>query len=143
MLQCDSGYDNADSQFSNPALSVDEIFESRSLSPRKIGIEGFHQRASLRIGLVQETRRAAPANSKKPLCVMGMSSSEMCAEMCAQASPLWERAAQTAQQKEWVRGPPHPIEFVATVSPPSPTRGEGKAFHGACAARPGTASGVV
>ena len=52
--------------------------------------------------------------------------------------PLWERAAQTAQQKEWVRGPPHPIEFVAITSLPSPTRGEGKAFHSAFAARPGT-----
>src|SRR4029077_5675934 len=46
--------------------------------------------------------------------------------------PSWERATQTAQQKEWVRGPPHPIKLVGKVSLPSPTRGEGK-FFGACA----------
>src|SRR5712691_3606138 len=38
--------------------------------------------------------------------------------------------------------PPHPTEFVAIASLPSPTRGEGKAIHGAFAARPGTTSYV-
>jgi len=43
--------------------------------------------------------------------------------------PLWERATQTLNTEDWVRGKsltPHPSEFVDAPAMPSPTRGEGK-----------------
>jgi hypothetical protein len=49
--------------------------------------------------------------------------------------PLWERAAQSFNKHDWVRGfdvatpavTPHPTEFAELSAMPSPTRGEGAA----------------
>jgi len=45
-------------------------------------------------------------------------------------SPLWERATQTFNTENRVRGqgPPHPAEYAEIPTMPSPTSGEGK--HG-------------
>jgi hypothetical protein len=41
--------------------------------------------------------------------------------------PLRERATQRTNDDEWVRGTPHPIEFIEMAEWPSPSRGEGAA----------------
>jgi len=39
--------------------------------------------------------------------------------------PLRERATRYFGNLAWVRGTPHPVEFVETAAMPSPSRGEG------------------
>ena len=50
--------------------------------------------------------------------------------------PLWERATQSFNAEEWVRGTPHPTERVELSAMPSPTRGEGAITATQRAARP-------